>query len=439
MNIKDEKHDYITGRILPDGGIIELVHDRARDLTLLLHQIGDSVQLVETLPLASGLTLHPVPADNNLIIHKVVVLPEAASEFGEPADLAASVRAFINRYVTLPDTFLEIATYYVLLSWLYDAFNELPYLRFRGEYGSGKTRALSVIGHLLYKPVFASGATTVSPIFYSLDLFRGSLVFDEADFRFSDERAEVTKILNNGNQAGFPVLRSVMTAQKTYNPRAFHVFGPKVISMRDFFQDQALESRCLSLAMSTVTLAPHIPVSLPETFHSEARALSNQLLSYRLRYRRVTKLRPERASPALSARSNQVILPLLSLIDDDTTRERIVNFMHDQESQRIATRLERIESVVLEALSTLALQSPQNSDAAAPVSVAVGDLRTFLLDEHGSEFERPPTARFLGNILRTKLGLATWKSHGVYRVGIASLTELDRLRARHGLEERTIG
>jgi hypothetical protein len=72
------------------------------------------------------------------------------------------------------------------------------------RYGSGKTRALLVLGSLCYKSFFASGASTVSPIFHTLDAFRGTLIFDEADFRFSDERAEVVKILNNGNVSGLP-------------------------------------------------------------------------------------------------------------------------------------------------------------------------------------------------------------------------------------------
>lgn len=54
-----------------------------------------------------------------------------------------------------------IAAHYVLLTWVYDAFSDLAYLRFRGDFGTGKTRALLTIGSLCYKPFFASGASTV--------------------------------------------------------------------------------------------------------------------------------------------------------------------------------------------------------------------------------------------------------------------------------------
>ncbi len=119
--------------------------------------------------------------------------------------LVAEIRVFIHAHVDVSPLFETIASYYVLFSWLYDCFNELPYLRVRGDTGSGK--GLDVFRpsvSVCYKPIFASGASTVSPIFRILDSFQGTLIIDEADFRASDEKAEITKILNNGNARGFP-------------------------------------------------------------------------------------------------------------------------------------------------------------------------------------------------------------------------------------------
>jgi hypothetical protein len=89
--------------------------------------------------------------------------------------LVGEIRGFIHRYVDLSPLFEQIASYYVLFSWVYDAFNELPYLRVRGDAGSGKTSFLLIVGSLCYKPIFASGASTVSPLFRILDSMRGSL------------------------------------------------------------------------------------------------------------------------------------------------------------------------------------------------------------------------------------------------------------------------
>src|SRR5262249_36224731 len=185
------------------------------------------------------------------------------------------------RYVDLSPTFEKVATYYVVLTWLYDAFNELPYLRLRGDYGSGKTRALLTIGSLCYKGFFASGASTVSPLFHTLDAFRGTLIFDEADFRFSDERAAIVKILNNGNVRGMPVLRTVMNRQREFNPQAFHVFGPKIVASRGRYDDKALESRFITEEMAGRSLRNNIPINLPDSFEDEWRALRTKLRLYR--------------------------------------------------------------------------------------------------------------------------------------------------------------
>src|SRR5207253_8536702 len=138
------------------------------------------------------------------------------------------------------------AGHFILLAWAYDAFHGLPYLRRRGVFRSATPRALVVIGARCYKACFASGASTASPIFHTLDAFRGTLIFDEADFRFSDEKAEIVKILNNGNVRGLPVLRTVMNRQREFNPQAFQVFGPKIVATRGSYQDRGLESRFLT-------------------------------------------------------------------------------------------------------------------------------------------------------------------------------------------------
>src|SRR2546425_12861939 len=220
--------------------------------------------------------------------------------------------------------FEQIASYYVLFSWVYDGFNELPYLRLRGDPGTGKTRFLLTVGGLCYKPIFASGASTVSPLFRLLDSFRGTLVIDEGDFRVSDERAEVVKILNNGNARGFPVLRSEATGNRgEFNPRAYQVFGPKLVASRGFFEDRALESRFITEEMGQHRLRDDVPINLPPTHAAEALRLRNQLLLFRFRNR--GKCLPSEAlvDRTIEPRLNQVFVPLLSVIEDDATRAEL--------------------------------------------------------------------------------------------------------------------
>lgn len=424
MSMKTKKHWFEGAGAVFGRTVVELIHDPATEQTRFAVADDGAVDIRDSVELPGGETLRPIPASNNLLRHRVVRLPTGVGDYASLAALRDDLAAFIARYVALPPRFLPIAVHYVMLSWVYDGFNELPYLRFRGDYGSGKTRALNVIGTLLYKPLFASGATTISPIFHALDLFRGSLVLDEADFRFSDERAEIAKILNNGNQRGFPVLRSVATPQKTYDPRAFHVFGPKLIAMRGNFSDLAIESRCLTAWMDEVAVGASVPITLPPGFATEAEHLRNQLLRFRCNIRPLLPFQTLPTSPHLSARGNQMLGALLSLADDSDMKTAIIEQLREEETARGSARLEESAALVLDALSAQMKQG----EAHVPISA----IRTELIARHGTEFERPPTARYVGSVLRTRFGLRTWKSHGVYRVTLPSAETWERLMARFG-------
>ncbi|NIQ03928.1 MAG: hypothetical protein GWM98_29235, partial [Nitrospinaceae bacterium] len=41
--------------------------------------------------------------------------------------LVQEIQAFIHRYVDVSPLFERLASYYVLFTWIYDGFNELPY------------------------------------------------------------------------------------------------------------------------------------------------------------------------------------------------------------------------------------------------------------------------------------------------------------------------
>src|SRR6266571_837693 len=273
----------IASAISDDGSVIEMLYRRDEHATKLARFDAGSVTEHPWLDMPRVGRVAPYSASNNLITHGVVLFPSAADEYGDEAVLVSDVRDFIHRYADLSDVFEEVASYYVLLTWIFDAFSEVPYLRLKGDFGSGKSRCLQTIGSLCYKPMFVSGASTVSPMFRIIDAFRGTLILDESDFRFSDEKAEIIKILNNGNARGFPLLRSEATPTKEFNPRAFDVFGPKIIASRSLFEDRALESRCITETMSGLAPRPDIPLSLPKSFQREATDLRNKLLMYRFR------------------------------------------------------------------------------------------------------------------------------------------------------------
>ncbi len=388
--------------VLADGRLVEMLYRPESGSTALAVWDGARIGITHDLALPSGERLVPYRGDNPLLTNRVVLFP---SEPGDPGEsLVAEIAEYLHRYVDLSLQFERLAVEYVLFSWVYDRFQELPYLRLHGEYGSGKTRFLQVLGAICRTPIFAGGASTVSPLFHLLDRFRGTLVLDEADFRFSDERAQLVKILNNGNVQGFPVLRSESVNGREYRPVAYHVYGPKIVAMRGEFDDRALESRFISERSDGRAIRSDIPLNLPKAQAEEAQQIRNKLLMYRFRRFADTGSWIEPVDRALEPRINQVFSPLLANIEDDATRELLRTYARSKSGLLAEERSTTVEADVLAVLRHL------NSETATLALSEIADLYSRAFLPQGL----PVSARYVGGILRKRLGLRPRKSNGVY-------------------------
>lgn len=422
----------IAAQRFASGVMIETIYSIDEGKTSFAMCRDDIITIGPSFTTDSGEVFEPIPGSNNLIRYGAVTLAEVPEEYGSIRELVSAIQAYIYRYVDLSDHFRKIASYYVMLTWVYDAFNELPYLRLRGDYGSGKTRALLILGSICNKAFFASGASTVSPIFHTLDSFRGTLIFDEADFRFSDEKSELIKIFNNGNVRGFPVLRTAVTVRNEFDPRAFNVFGPKIVAMRKSFEDKALESRFLTEEMGQRSMRSDIPINLPDVQKAEAKKLRNQLLMYRFKTLGSIKIDDSLVDRSLSPRLNQILVPLLSIIDDESLRSDIQESVESIDQSLYAERSQSTEAGVLEVLHELFLVHGDAALSIAEIADAFGK-------KFSGEYERPVTNRFVGGILRNRLRLTTYKSHGVYVLPVSEKPKVAELCIRYGVTERSDG
>lgn len=422
---KAENYVPTVSYVAPDQTIFELVYDRlAKQTALVVSRFGGLWNIEQEMRIGTGETLVPYSAKNNLIANDCVLLPSQPEHHGDKAELLAEVQAFLHRYVDLSPLFEQIAAHYVLLTWVHDAFSELPYLRLRGDYGSGKTRALLALGSLCYRPFFASGASTVSPIFHTLDRFGGTLVLDEADFRFTDATSEIVKILNNGNVKGLPVLRTMQNKDKEFNPRAFKVFGPKIIAMRGRYEDPALESRFLTEEMGQRPLREDISIPLPASLEAEALQLRNKLLHYRLCHLFDTKADLSALMEGVEPRTNQIALPLMSLVDDPKLRADIRDLLTESEQER---REERSASPEARVLSIL--QEEFSRERATPLSV--GAIAAKFNTRYAGEYGQPMSDKWMGRVLRNGLRLSTRRSNGVYVLPATEIPKIDALAARY--------
>lgn len=394
MDTRQEKSTLPTVSRIIGETIVELVYDRVARKTALVVFRDGKFSIEQEVELGDGVWLVPYAATNNLIQHACVLLPSEPVEYGTKEALLSDIAAYLHRYVDLSPLFERIAAHYILLSWVYDAFNELPYLRFQGDYGSGKTRALIALGSITYRGFFASGASTVSPIFHTLDTFGGTLILDEADLRFSDKTADLVKILNNGTVRGLPVLRTLQNRNKEFNPAAFDVFGPKIIAMRGTFRDQALESRFLTEDMGRRPLRSDVPIQLPDALKGDALGLRNRLLQFRMANLFSIRSDPSRLIADVDPRLNQTALPLLSLVDDADLWQDIAGLLVAKQANIAADRARSVEARTIAAALTF-------FGDAAHGSISLRDL-VQLVNKDSDELDEPASARQVGQVLRAR-------------------------------------
>jgi len=413
----------VTSFVLPSGILGEMLYDHITHKTCFAVHAGKQILEIESFGPDDSFEYIPYAPSNPLLIHKTIRFPDAVGREAPVSSLITEIKKIIHKYVELPEVFEAIAVHYVLLTWLYDHFNELPYLRVRGDYGSGKTRFLTVVGSLCYKPIIASGASTVAPLFHILDQIGGTLILDEADFRFSSETADITKILNNGNAKGFPVLRCEKMNNREFRPRAYHVFGPKLIASRKGYHDDALESRCISCDMGNEPRRKGTPITLPPSFGEEVMDVRNMLLTYRLRNHEKPHSTTGYNSDLLSRRANQIYAPLLSFVSDEKIRADIISFAQQQSEQLRTDQGLKTEAELLQIIQHLMKNDP----------VSISALAKQFAKEYSQQYERKITPKWIGGIVRNQLRLATRKSSGRYIISEGQQNKLERLYEKFDL------
>ena len=295
-----------------------------------------------------------VPIFSAEITEGAVMLPTGVEECGTTVELKNEIRSLISTYVDIQNVDLEFCSWYVLLSWVFDKLSTISYLRFIGDTGTGKSRALDVIGRLCYKPLMMAGAVTPAPIYRLIRRFRGTVILEEADFRDTSEKGEVVTILNCGFEKNRPVIRCSHD-----NPDILEIlpcYGPKVFATRYGFNDVALEARCMTFGMEE-TDRDDIPALLGTVFEARARTLRNKLLLWRLR--NLNHIDPDIVEDIdlghLEPRLKQIALPFsIPFKDFPDVMEEFRRFMQVRQQNITHERSESDDGKIVQAVFKMA-------------------------------------------------------------------------------------
>lgn len=429
----------------PDGSAGATTRNSGKSLFAVRMPDGD-VQTVKSLDV-NGVRYIPPSSENPILIEGVVRFAPRVGKLLSTREMVREVQHTIHKYMDVDIFYETLSAYYVIFTWLYDSFNTLPYLRVLGDAGTGKSRFLQVVGSLCYRPIIVTGAATTSPIFRLLDHYRGTLIIDEADFGKSDASADIIKIFNTGYQRAQGIVLRAGPKENNFEPEVYVVYGPKILSTRKKFTDWALESRCLTKEMGGPTTRGDIPIELPRDFWTEEIPhLQSLLLRYRMEHwKPEMELDYDQLDPSIEPRLNQVMLSLVSIVDDVDLKEDLRGFMRKYNEQLISERGLTLTAKVLEAIvAQWQIESdmkdrPEDRDVSLKtIAHRCDQLMDYEnLDEDEEYTGRRLTGKKVGDIARKQLHLQTRRSsqHGSRYVIVWHQTRINALRGRYGMDD----
>jgi uncharacterized protein DUF3631 len=180
--------------------------------------------------------------------------PEPWSEPVDGVGLLDALVAAIRRFIVQSDAGAVAVVLYVVLAHVYDSFDLVPMLVFASPVKRcGKTRLLSIVQHLVPKPLLTTNIT-VAAVFRTISLFAPTLLMDEAD-TFIKASDELRGVLNSGHTRVSAY--TVRLVGDDHEPRKFRTWCPKIIALIGRLAD-TLEDRSVIVPMKRRTRSEHV-------------------------------------------------------------------------------------------------------------------------------------------------------------------------------------
>lgn len=178
-------------------------------------KVVDSLDLGETDPKGRKIIYNPVFNDH--VKKGMVILPRKPEPCSIPEVTRGAIEFVFSGYDPCDkDNALKLETLIAITSWILDKEKpRLPIagigvfaviLPIRGPSGTGKNRLANLLRFLTYHPFFDVSTHRIPSLYRPLDIWKGTLVLDEADLRSTGETSELIHFLNS-RATGTPIGR----------------------------------------------------------------------------------------------------------------------------------------------------------------------------------------------------------------------------------------
>jgi len=187
-------------------------------------------------------------------------------------ELYKDIKSYMDAYLETSQREKGLLIIYASATHVYQKYQNFPILHITGDFETGKNRRLDLIKGLCYKPKFYSNLSIAS-LFRTTDETKGTILIDEADSVLDD--SQVKNFLLSGYQSGLGIPRMVKDSGhiKGYRTEEFDIYGPKILVTREGTEDDALNSRFITI----ITLPLPSDSNVPDIITAEELSRASEL------------------------------------------------------------------------------------------------------------------------------------------------------------------
>jgi len=256
-------------------------------------------------------------------------------------DLIEMVSREVDRFVDAPEEDRAIFTGFIVLSYVQEKFDALPYLFVVGDNSSGKTHLLRLMEALCYRPMFGA-SLTAADLYTYLEEEGPPMTIIEDEFQGSERDSDKLKIYKSGYKRGARVPR-VTTFEGGRRIDYFQAFCLKIMAAEELTENKGLRERCIEVEMVE---------GMPEKdyYDDDDRArfarIRAELLKWRMAVFAGKDELPRLELDWLRGRNRELYLPLLTVLHGTPLYDLVERRVRTEIEQKEREKMTSLEAVV---------------------------------------------------------------------------------------------
>jgi len=438
-----KRHIKILSLTLPGGIVLEAIGALNSlndcDAKLLVYR-GNGFEVLDEYVL-DGVVIEPRHP------HSYPYRPYIVNDFTAKTrlELIDLVHREVERFIDAEPEEKATFTAFIILSYVQEFFDAVPYLYLVGDCESGKSHLITLMAELCYRPL--AGVSHTAADLYSYLEDSVPLVVLEDEFQGSEKDTEKMRIYKAGYKRGAKVAR-VTTFEGGRRVDYFNCFGLKIMAAEKIVENKGLLSRCIVIEMVE---------GYPEKDHydpgdySHFTWLRSELLKWRMKVLAGHQRLPSITVNWLHGRDRELYLPLLTVLHGSQLYDVLERFLKKRAEEKLAERAYSLEAMVVRCCLDVLINNNTSE-------ISFNQLWDRLLEVLGGEEVKGPyaliaqameteaygrvTKKDVASILRTKLGMTRQRttrdgrSIVVYKPNMVKLARAAKKYLGHGLDAR---